>query len=86
MFSSNITSVDDAEHSEHSSMSKADEYVEQVSDRICAQTRRITIHQIANMLGISFGSAQKTDTQSAHMSNYHQIQVHHLLNEEQEEN
>jgi hypothetical protein len=59
-FNSDMISVEDAEHSEHSSMSKADECGS--SDRICAQTRRITIHQTAKMLGISFGSAQNTPT------------------------
>jgi len=42
-FSSDMTSVDDGEHSEHSSMSKADENVDQVTESVLKPEESLSI-------------------------------------------
>jgi hypothetical protein len=54
-FKSSVTSVEDDVHSVHPSMSKTDENVDQMKEHVHKNTR-LTIHEVANMLHISFGS------------------------------
>jgi hypothetical protein len=56
-FKSGVTSGEDAECLEHSSTSKTDENVALVME-LFLENRRTTIHQVANLLEISLGSAE----------------------------
>jgi len=54
-FKSSLTTVKDADHSGHPLTSKTGENVDKVKDLVL-EHRRITIHEVANILGISVGS------------------------------
>jgi hypothetical protein len=56
-FKSGLISVKDADHSGHPMASKTDENMDKVKELVF-ENRKITIHEVANMLAISFGSVQ----------------------------
>jgi hypothetical protein len=68
-FKSSLTSVKDANHSGHPLRGKTDENVDKVKDLV-SEHRRITIHEVANILGISMGSV--------HTSLQDNLNVHHI--------
>jgi DNA-binding transcriptional regulator GbsR (MarR family) len=63
-----LTSVKDADHSGHPLTSKTDENVDKVKDLVL-ENRRITIHEVANILGISVGSVHTSLKDSLNMHN-----------------
>jgi len=64
-----LTSVKDADHSGHPLTSKTGENVDKVKDLVL-ENRRITIHEVANLLGIS--------VDSVHTSLKDNLNVHHI--------
>jgi hypothetical protein len=66
-FRSSLTSVKATDHSGHPLTSKTGENVDKVKD-VVLENRRITIYEVANILGISVGSAHTSlkDSQNMH--------------------
>jgi hypothetical protein len=64
-----LTSVKDADHSGHTLTSKTGENVGKVKD-IVLENRKITVNEVANILGISVGSV--------HTSLKDNLNMHHI--------
>jgi hypothetical protein len=69
----------------HLSTSKTDENVDQAKE-IVPRNKRITIHEVVNMLGISFGSVQSILKDDVNMCPIVAKLVLYLLSEKQKEN
>jgi phage antirepressor YoqD-like protein len=80
-----VTSVDDAKCSGHPSMHNTDENVDRVQELV-HENRRITVREVAKMLGISYESVQIVLKDNLYMCRIAAKFMPCLLSEEQKEN
>jgi hypothetical protein len=80
-----VIAVQNAEHLVCPSTSKRDKHLDRVK-KLVLRNRRITMCKVANMVGISFGSAQSILKDNVNTSQMPTKFMSHLLSEKQKEN